>query len=179
MMQSLRACGKENRHDGPAVRQKGAAVPPGPGGSAPSGPGGVNVQRATGNEISVNELLRHLGLHEYTRQPAMPTDLDKVVILLTGTDLSAQDAARAGADELLRKPFSPLELVTLIDRTTGHRTTVIEDVEALSSFTVVTSAVGKIGAWESNRDVDDAALEPGSVLVLGESPGRLRLREGA
>jgi response regulator RpfG family c-di-GMP phosphodiesterase len=42
-----------------------------------------------------------------------------VVILLTGTDLSAEEAARAGADALLRKPFSPLELVTLIDRTTG------------------------------------------------------------
>lgn len=42
-----------------------------------------------------------------------------VVILLTGTDLSAESAARAGADALLRKPFSPLELVTLIDRTTG------------------------------------------------------------
>jgi response regulator RpfG family c-di-GMP phosphodiesterase len=41
------------------------------------------------------------------------------VILLTGTDLSAESAARAGADALLRKPFSPLELVTLIDRTTG------------------------------------------------------------
>ena len=42
-----------------------------------------------------------------------------VVILLTGTDLSAESAASAGADALLRKPFSPLELVTLIDRTTG------------------------------------------------------------
>jgi response regulator RpfG family c-di-GMP phosphodiesterase len=41
-----------------------------------------------------------------------------VVILLTGTDLSPEDAARAGADSLLRKPFSPLELITLIDRTT-------------------------------------------------------------
>jgi cyclic di-GMP phosphodiesterase len=42
-----------------------------------------------------------------------------VVILLTGTDLTAEEAARAGADALLRKPFSPLELVTVIDRTTG------------------------------------------------------------
>jgi response regulator RpfG family c-di-GMP phosphodiesterase len=42
-----------------------------------------------------------------------------VVILLTGTELSSDDAKRAGADALLRKPFSPLELVTVIDRTTG------------------------------------------------------------
>lgn len=45
-----------------------------------------------------------------------------VVILLTGTDLSAEDAARAGADALLRKPFSPIELVMLIDRATGADT---------------------------------------------------------
>ncbi len=31
------------------------------------------------NEISLNELLRHLGLNQYTRQPAIPTDLDRVV----------------------------------------------------------------------------------------------------
>ena len=42
-----------------------------------------------------------------------------VVILLTGTELTKEGAARAGADALLRKPFSPLELVTVIDRTTG------------------------------------------------------------
>jgi response regulator RpfG family c-di-GMP phosphodiesterase len=42
-----------------------------------------------------------------------------VVILLTGTELTKDDAKRAGADALLRKPFSPLELVTVIDRTTG------------------------------------------------------------
>jgi response regulator RpfG family c-di-GMP phosphodiesterase len=45
-----------------------------------------------------------------------------VVILLTGTELTKEDAARAGADALLRKPFSPLELVTVIDRTTGTDT---------------------------------------------------------
>lgn len=41
------------------------------------------------------------------------------VVLLTGTDLVERDAVRAGADVLLRKPFSPLELVGVIDRLTG------------------------------------------------------------
>ena len=41
------------------------------------------------------------------------------VVLLTGTELAEQDAVRAGADALLRKPFSPLELVGVIDRLTG------------------------------------------------------------
>lgn len=41
------------------------------------------------------------------------------VILLTGTELSDEEAARAGADALLRKPFSPLELVGVLDRMTG------------------------------------------------------------
>jgi response regulator RpfG family c-di-GMP phosphodiesterase len=53
---------------------------------------------------------------ELKRRPAYGAP---VVILLTGTELTAEDAARAGADALLRKPFSPLELVTVIDRTTG------------------------------------------------------------
>lgn len=38
------------------------------------------------------------------------------VILLTGADTGADEARAAGADALLRKPFSPLELVELIDR---------------------------------------------------------------
>ena len=53
---------------------------------------------------------------ELKRKPAYGAP---VVILLTGTELTAEQAARAGADALLRKPFSPLELVTVIDRTTG------------------------------------------------------------
>jgi response regulator RpfG family c-di-GMP phosphodiesterase len=42
-----------------------------------------------------------------------------VVVLLTGTELAEGEAARAGADALLRKPFSPLELMGVIDRVTG------------------------------------------------------------
>jgi response regulator RpfG family c-di-GMP phosphodiesterase len=53
---------------------------------------------------------------ELKRKPAYG---GPVVILLTGTELTSDDAKRAGADALLRKPFSPLELVTVIDRTTG------------------------------------------------------------
>ncbi|HET8653836.1 MAG TPA: HD domain-containing phosphohydrolase [Gaiellaceae bacterium] len=41
------------------------------------------------------------------------------VVLLTGTELADEEAARAGADALLRKPFSPLELVGVLDRLTG------------------------------------------------------------
>ncbi|HEX7254759.1 MAG TPA: HD domain-containing phosphohydrolase [Gaiellaceae bacterium] len=41
------------------------------------------------------------------------------VVLLTGTELTDEEAAGAGADALLRKPFSPLELVGLVDRMTG------------------------------------------------------------
>lgn len=38
------------------------------------------------------------------------------VLLLTGAEMSAAEARSAGADALLRKPFSPLELISLIDR---------------------------------------------------------------
>ncbi len=38
------------------------------------------------------------------------------VILLTGADTNEQQAVDAGADALLRKPFSPLELLDLLDR---------------------------------------------------------------
>jgi response regulator RpfG family c-di-GMP phosphodiesterase len=41
------------------------------------------------------------------------------VVLLTGTELADEEATRAGADAILRKPFSPLELVGAIDRVTG------------------------------------------------------------
>ena len=38
------------------------------------------------------------------------------VILLTGADLDTEALRAAGADAILRKPFSPIELVTLIDQ---------------------------------------------------------------
>jgi putative nucleotidyltransferase with HDIG domain len=42
-----------------------------------------------------------------------------LVVLLTGADIGAEEAVRVNADALLRKPFSPLELVGVIDRLTG------------------------------------------------------------
>lgn len=43
-------------------------------------------------------------------------DLAPQVILLTGAELEAEALRGAGADAILRKPFSPIELVTLIDQ---------------------------------------------------------------
>ena len=40
---------------------------------------------------------------------------DTAVIMLTGTDMSAEVAREAGARAVLHKPFSPLELISLID----------------------------------------------------------------
>ncbi|MGH2920975.1 MAG: response regulator, partial [Gaiellaceae bacterium] len=42
-----------------------------------------------------------------------------LVVLLTGTEIGEAEAIRVSADALLRKPFSPLELVGVIDRLTG------------------------------------------------------------
>ncbi|HEV3480178.1 MAG TPA: HD domain-containing phosphohydrolase [Gaiellaceae bacterium] len=53
---------------------------------------------------------------ELKRKPAFGRP---IVILLTGTDLAAGEATRAGADAVLQKPFSPLELVGVIDRMSG------------------------------------------------------------
>jgi putative nucleotidyltransferase with HDIG domain len=42
-----------------------------------------------------------------------------LVVLLTGAEIGEEEARRVNADALLRKPFSPLELVGVIDRLTG------------------------------------------------------------
>lgn len=42
-----------------------------------------------------------------------------LVVLLTGAEIGEEEATRVSADALLRKPFSPLELVGVIDRLTG------------------------------------------------------------
>jgi response regulator RpfG family c-di-GMP phosphodiesterase len=49
---------------------------------------------------------------QLTRQPVYG---DPTVILLTGADLTNAEARAAGATAILRKPFSPLELIRLID----------------------------------------------------------------
>jgi ribonuclease P protein subunit RPR2 len=51
---------------------------------------------------------------------ANPATREIPVVLLTGADSVTQEAARAaGADTLLRKPFSPLELLSIIERLVG------------------------------------------------------------
>ena len=42
-----------------------------------------------------------------------------LVVLLTGSEISEEEANRVSADALLHKPFSPLELMGVIDRLTG------------------------------------------------------------
>jgi response regulator RpfG family c-di-GMP phosphodiesterase len=44
-----------------------------------------------------------------------------LVVLLTGADLDPAEVELAGADAVLRKPFSPLELVALLDRVSEPR----------------------------------------------------------
>lgn len=55
------------------------------------------------------------------------------VIILTGGETSAEEARAAGADALLRKPFSPLELVAVIDRIGEGKPILAANGEAASS----------------------------------------------
>ena len=52
------------------------------------------------------------------------------VILLTGADTSADEARGAGAHALLRKPFSPLELIELVDRVSATDELLVEAAHA-------------------------------------------------
>jgi putative two-component system response regulator len=62
---------------------------------------------------SGEELCRRLKGQEQTR--AIP------ILVLTGADPEvAKEAEQAGAEALLRKPFSPLELLTVLERLTGQ-----------------------------------------------------------
>jgi response regulator RpfG family c-di-GMP phosphodiesterase len=47
-------------------------------------------------------------------------DAEVAVIVLTGADTSAEEVERAGADGLLRKPFSPVELLDALDVKSGR-----------------------------------------------------------
>jgi ribonuclease P protein subunit RPR2 len=53
---------------------------------------------------------------EICRQLKQAAGQPPTVILLTGADTNEREAVDAGADALLRKPFSPLELLDLLDR---------------------------------------------------------------
>jgi response regulator RpfG family c-di-GMP phosphodiesterase len=55
------------------------------------------------------------------------------VILLTGADLSVAEARAAGAHAILRKPFSPLELLRLIDELRQDRTELVVGQAALDA----------------------------------------------
>jgi ribonuclease P protein subunit RPR2 len=55
---------------------------------------------------------------------------DPAVILLTGSDTAQDEVKEAGADALLRKPFSPLELVNLVDRLPERDTALVEPEHA-------------------------------------------------
>jgi cyclic di-GMP phosphodiesterase len=70
----------------------------------------VDVGLIDGNGLELCRKLKRMGRDE------PPT-----VILLTGAETSEAEAEEAGADGLLRKPFSPLELLGLLDRlSSGH-----------------------------------------------------------
>ncbi len=55
----------------------------------------------------------------FCRRLKRDTEGSPVVILLTGSENGESEAKAAGADGILHKPFSPLELLGLIDRLTG------------------------------------------------------------
>src|SRR5215210_1034860 len=55
----------------------------------------------------------------FCRQLKRAAEDSPIVILLTGAENGGSEAKAAGADAILRKPFSPLELLGLIERLTG------------------------------------------------------------
>ena len=55
------------------------------------------------------------------------------VILLTGGETSGEDGLKAGADALLRKPFSPLDLLGVIDRLLEGEVLPLRTAEAASA----------------------------------------------
>jgi response regulator RpfG family c-di-GMP phosphodiesterase len=62
------------------------------------------------------------GLEFCRRLKAEPANDGLGVVLLTGSDGGSEEAAEAaGADTLLRKPFSPLELLAAVERLAGMR----------------------------------------------------------
>jgi response regulator RpfG family c-di-GMP phosphodiesterase len=59
-----------------------------------------------------------------------PSYAAPLVVLLTGAETTSDDVEAAGADAMLRKPFSPLELVTLLDRVSDSAGLVFEPAAA-------------------------------------------------
>jgi cyclic di-GMP phosphodiesterase len=95
----------------------------------------VGVEEADGSEEALASVGRSVpdvvlldvampgmdGLELCRRLKAGAETADVPVVLLTGSDVGEQQAAGAGADAYLRKPFSPLELLALVERLAGER----------------------------------------------------------
>jgi ribonuclease P protein subunit RPR2 len=86
------------------------------------------------------------------------------VVLLTGTDLSPTAARVAGADALLRKPFSPLELVGTIERLLGRKSGVSDADEPM------------LREARAGGQLDLYARDLGQLLAL-ERVGRSQLEQ--
>jgi putative two-component system response regulator len=65
---------------------------------------------------------------------------DTAVILLTGGETTFEEATAAGAVALLRKPFSPLELIKLIDAHLEGRLVAVQEAEPTGSEQLVAYA---------------------------------------
>src|SRR5581483_10884745 len=59
------------------------------------------------------------GLELARELKARPATAATPIVLLTGGDVAHADATAAGADALVRKPFSPLELLATVERVAG------------------------------------------------------------
>jgi response regulator RpfG family c-di-GMP phosphodiesterase len=64
----------------------------------------------------------------FCRQLKRDPERSPIVILLTGAENGDVEAKAAGADGILRKPFSPLELLGLVDRLTGSARQLLVEV---------------------------------------------------
>jgi len=85
---------------------------------------------------------------ELTSNPAYDAP---IVILLTGGDANLEDATAAGAAALLRKPFSPLELVNLIDRLLREDLVPMYEAEAAETEQLLVYAHDLGRLWETER----------------------------
>ena len=113
------------------------------------------------------------------------------VVLLTGTELSDEEAGGAGADALLRKPFSPLELVGVLDRVTGSEGVDVEvapNGEAHEQLLLYARDLGRLLEVErvQRRVVQDAYRETVTALAnaleakdVGTGLHSLRVRDYA
>jgi response regulator RpfG family c-di-GMP phosphodiesterase len=125
---------------------------------------------------------------ELKRKPAFGAP---AVVLLTGTELSEGEAERAGADALLRKPFSPLELVGVLDRVTGGESVELDTEpggEAHEQLLLYARDLGRLLEIErvQRRVVQDAYRETVTALAnaleakdIGTGLHSLRVRDYA